>query len=609
MNLKYIVTLSFLIFALQMLGMDVDYSPNPEKSASSGSEAPSPDLKNFLYLKTDDGSFIQVPADLLKYFQNKIEIANEITDDMVLNFPMLTEATVEKVFALLRLNNVNTIREEIAKLPTDELIAIANASMLLDLPILKDALKDLFSKLDLTKSFDSREYAMETLHLFDALDNFYINIIRRNLFGDFKSYLRDKNPFFESKVVVLAQIPPQTDIFCFAGNGTSCAWVDEEKDFLHIENFPKKTTKTIENIGFRAINFPSITLDHMGSTICLVEKGEIKIFNTRTYTLRSTEIPGYVTKQQADDHDEDDVEIIIPNHNGTLFFVALGSECWLCKLNQQTGFIQTFDKLKFSHNPNIEKTPDVSSACFSRDGNYLYVLYDDFINGAWKSVLCIYATGSSVLVIKKEIPKEFKFIAATQRPHELFVGSDHTIKKYTYNQFESTVTELPLNIALEGSALYGLQSNDTDTFLIAHTANGFNLINATTQTIECEYSSISHAVFGMDQKSLVGLKRKETLQGLKDVIYIPFRPPSVNNALDDIMERLSLIQLFTLQQLEEELVKNPDSPKQPIIDFIQKIPESIRGFIRTYIFNDVVAADEILIRPAKKQKTSHKPST
>lgn len=590
MNFKYMRSILLFITTLHFFGMDVDTPPEERKQKMTSSSSSTNMQQNIFSLKTKDGTIIPVPNELLEHFENKIEIAREISDNMVLNVLMFTKEEIEKLFDLLKSNDVE---KAISDLPEKEFLTLANISIVLDIPILKNSIQSLFARFDVNTFFvRPREEVIRVLSNFDELDKFYVQTIKKVLFSDFKLYLRDKNPFFKVEKKILAQVPSRTEMIDIAGNGKYCAWIDNQ-DSLHINDLQNNSTKITKNIGFQTANSSNFIINYTGSKICIAQEDEIKIFNTRTF-VHTTKMPDLVMK-------------IIPNNEGTMFFVETESNCILCVLDQTTGFIGTIKPLKFSHNQNIQESPEVLSACFSRDGRYLYVLYNNIANELSQPVLCIYIThDGGVLVLKKQFAEPFKCVTATDNPNEIWLGSNQKIVKGIYSSYESTMS-LQNSIPLEGSDLYTLQSNITNTFVIAITANGTSLINIATQEVECEYVSLNHVVFGTDQKSIIGISKKSKPNGMNEVIYIPFRPASFATNLDNVIESLSLAQLFILQELEEQRAKEPNSSQLPITDFIQKIPEPLRTFVREYIFEGL-RNDTRSTQSTEKQQATHSSS-
>lgn len=590
MKIKQAVTVPIFMISSYSFGMDVDTSPSGHQQNTAVSPH-STQEEDVLFFKINDGSIIEVPQELLWHFEDKIEVAREITDDMVLNLPMLSKKNIDDLFALLNVGDENKIRNAVYQLPEEEVLSLAKISTLLNTKVLKNIFQDFFARLNFTTSFSAPEVIPQILSQFDVLDSMYIDLAKKALFSDFKRYLRDKNPFFKSKIKVLTTVPAyESNYVCIAGNGSTCAWMDNQRT-LYIKHLTTQKVNKFPQITAQNIHVQTLTFDYTGSMICFAGGNDVKILNIQTRIVHETPLQTPVVK-------------IIPNDNGSLFLIETNNGFLLCKFNKDTDTLNSGIPLTLPSAPGAQELPYVLSACFSYNNDSVSVLYDDTVHEL--PLLCIYNTRSGELLFQHEVSFPYGCLASTYNNNRIWIGSNGKIAGYTFNIHTKAFSWLESSVKIEDFDFMRIIPNNANDFMLAYADNGTALININTSTIDCIYTSLNNAVFGPDQKSIIAISETTNPDNSRNVIQIPFRYPEFNADLDTIIEKLSLSQLYTLTQLEESFTKKLGTPSQPIFEFLNTVPASVRDFIREYIFDEIQAAnDDIPTRPTKRQKTSH----
>ena len=96
-------------------------------------------------------------------------------------------------------------------------------------------------------------------------------------------------------------------------------------------------------------------------------------------------------------------------------------------------------------------------------------------------------------------------------------------------------------------------------------------------------------------------------QGFDNFMQAALRTPEFTLELNDLFERLSLVQVSTLENLMQTFSANPQAATQPLVDFIKDAPNGLRDFVQAYCFPGIKLPrllEEKSDRPTKKQKRS-----
>jgi hypothetical protein len=607
MQLRTFYPFVFTLCAIPCCAMDVEPTPpsvdqpTAEQALPRNPSSPAESSNKYcLFLKVSGDQIVPIPEGFRDFFGEKIEVAKTLNlETMTLLLPQLESETIKFVLDLLTVYQLfkkwDKVTESLQIQPFDDLIKIARTATLLNLykfkPIVRDVIIDIFQG----KGLVPHAERIVTFQKLDGLEDYFVQPLKKLLFGNFKKKLRDKNAFFGVHKKIITQIPDQQiKDFCFAGNGATFFWVTADnrlKGYDLVGNtqlFDLSTAPNRDSVADFLINDNVLLATNYAGLLCCLAQQDTRmaIVDTKTNAFKVIKTDDSIIKS-------------VPSNKGNVLFIETKNEAtYLSKRDNEDLFSET-NLLAIPYEDAEHNYSEVVSACFSRNDTFLYVIYEHA--DTKEHALYIYSVADAQLVVRSDLSGTGR-VAPAQQEDQCWILCDDEVAKIHLNFQEKKLNTL-LEIPVESEEYDSLLSNNDDSYLII---NNEELINVAARKTDCRYDNF--ITFGSNQKSVLIKEKNPQQQGFFTLFQAPVRAPEFNVELDDLFARLSLVQVSTLEYLMQIFSVNSQAPTQPLVDFIKSVPKGLRDFVQAYCFPGIKLPrilDEESDRPTKKQKREH----